>query len=95
MLERGFEGVSIVSQTTNNRKGAIPKLLCLKKTKNAQEESRFKEVCSPQKANVTWHIIEAFTSTLREEFIVDPRTAVRGPSPTPQRKVPGNKGLNN
>ena len=69
MLERGFEGVSIVSQTTNNnRKGAIPKLPCLKKTKNAQEESRFKEVCSPQKANVTWHIIEAFTSTLREEY---------------------------
>ncbi len=72
MLERGiedrFEDVSIVSQTTNYRKGAFPKLPCLKKTKNAQEESPFKEVCSPQKENVTWHIIEAFTTTLREEY---------------------------
>ena len=68
MLERGFEGVSIVSQTTNNRKGAIPIFPCLKKNKKRTRRSRFKEVCSPQKANVTWHIIEAFTSTLREEY---------------------------
>ena len=68
MLERGFEGVSIVSQTTKKKERRNSKIAVSKKTKNAQEESRFKEVCSPQKANVTWHIIEAFTSTLREEY---------------------------
>ena len=31
VLERGVEGVSIVSQTTNNRKGAIPEIAVSKK----------------------------------------------------------------
>jgi hypothetical protein len=89
MFERGVEGASIVSQTIINRKGASPKNCRLKEYKNThKKKSRFKEICSPQKANVTWHIIKAYTLTLRGS-IVGPRTAVRGPiAQTPQRLQP-------
>ena len=43
VLERGFEGVSIVSQTTNNRKGAISIIAVSKKTKNAQKNHGLKK----------------------------------------------------
>ena len=87
-LERGVEGASIVT-TTNNRKCASPKMPCLKKYTH-QKNHGLKRYAFHQKAKVTWHNIEAYTSTLRHGVFRWPSNPpFEGPSAikTPWRSI--------